>query len=271
MLHVVLAALQITWSGAGYPKNAKGVVPVVVAKPYSVRVSRTPIAVRALDAGSVVPAEWSVSPQYAINLDAEPDETSMPEAAAYIAPTDYRGPATLHATYGSLTASLPAFVYGSAALGCYMSFSNGLRFDEDGVARPSGTPRDSDVFETGLANQPRMSPLQGCTGAFIASRGFTVHVPYGGTVLRYKSGAYFGDVRVGNWHDDFTIVPALHDGDILVFRTHDGRLAKLLVDSPDSGVISGPYLVGPYKGGEFWDYLTYHPVKKPSHAIFGRH
>ena len=274
MIHVLLAALQIAWSGAGYPKNAKTAVPVVVAEPVMGRASRGPVVVRAIYDGSTVPAEWNVTPFDAINLDAN-QGTSYSEAAAaaYIAPTLYRGPATLHATYGSATGSLAAFVYGSMGIACYLSFPNGARFDEDGVARPSGTPRDSDIYVTGPENKPSMRAWYGCSGAFMSpsARSFALHVPFGGTVLRYKSGVYVGDVRVSDWRDDFTIAPALNRGDVLLFRTHDGRIVKMVNDPPEQLTTSGPYLVGPYKGGEFWDYLTYHPLKKPSHAIFGRH
>lgn len=258
MLHVLLAALQVTWSGVGVPKNAVRGVPVIVAEPPQARTRRDPVHVSAMLGNTSVPAEWRVSPDDSIGLD-----------GTDLLAGDYRGYATIRATYGNETASLPAFVYGGAAVNCYLGIPNGLRFDDDGVAQPSGTPRNSDIFETGPSNQPS-DPFHGCTGAFIAaSRHYTIHVPYGGTVLRYNSGAYFGTVRVSLWRNDFTIAPVLNAGDILLFKTHDGRVVKLL-DYEASGLLSGAYLTGPHRG-DFADYSAFSHVKYVPHAIFGRH
>lgn len=257
MLHVLLATLQITWSGVGVPKNAGAGVPVILAAPPGPRTQRAPVHLSALRDGAAVPAEWRVTPDDSVALD-----------GTDIAPGDYRGFATIRAVYGNETATLPAFAYGGAAVNCYLGIPNGLRFDDDGVAQPSGTPRNSDIFVTGPSNQPT-DPLHGCTGAFIApARHYALHLPYGGTVLRYGSGAYFGTVRVSQWRNDFTIAPVLNAGDVLLFRTHDGRIVKLL--NYDAGLLSGAYLTGPNRG-EFADYSAFVTSKYMPHAIFGRH
>jgi hypothetical protein len=258
VLHVFFAALQILWSGVGVPSGAAQPVPVIVANPPQARVSRSPIHLAAVDRGTQMPAEWRVTPEESLNFD-----------GTDIGPGDYRGLATIRATFANQSASIPAYVYGGAAVNCYLGIPNGLRFDEDGVAQPSGTPHNSDIFETGPANQPR-DPLHGCTGAFIApSRHYAIHVPYGGTVLKYHSGVYFGTVRVSQWRNDFTIVPVLNTGDILLFKTHDGRVVKLLNYEP-SGLLSGAYLAGPPRG-EFADASAFVTSKYVPHAIFGRH
>jgi hypothetical protein len=258
VLHVLLATLQITWSGVGVPKNAERTVPVIVADPPQPRMRRAPVHLSAVAGNASVPAEWRVTPDDSVTLD-----------GTDILAGDYRGYATIRATYGNETASLPAFVYGGAAVNCYLGIPNGLRFDDDGVAQPSGTPRNSDIFVTGPSNQPS-DALHGCTGAFItASRRYTIHVPYGGTVLRYGEGAFFGTVRISQWRNDFTIAPALNSGDILLFKTHDGRVVKLLNYEP-AGLLSGAYLAGPHRG-EFADYSAFISSKYVPRAIFGRH
>lgn len=258
-MHVLLAALQITWGGVGYPRNAALPVPAILADPPQARRPRAKMRLRALEDGAAVPAEWSADPTDALELN-----------GGYVAPAQYRGYVRIRAAFGNESATLPAFAYDSAAVNCYMGFPDGLRFGDDGVANPSGTPENSDIYQTGPANQPR-DVFRGCTGAFIDSGPkYVLHVPYGGTVLRYRSGAYFGAARVSQWRNDFTIAPVLNPGDILLFKTQDGRVVKMLDYEPATGVLSGAYLVGPHRG-EFADYAAFMQVKYVPHAIFGNH
>lgn len=258
MLHVIVAALQILWSGIGVPGDTNRGVPLIVADPPQTRATRPATHLQAVSGAVNVPAEWRVSPEDSLVLD-----------GTDVQPGDYRGYATVRAVFGNESATLPAFVYSGAAVNCFLGIPNGLRFDDDGVAQPSGTPHNSDIFMTGPSAQPT-DALRGCTGAFIVpSRRYTIHVPYGGTILRRKTGAYFGSVRVSQWRNDFTIVPVLNSGDILIFKTHDGRVVKLL-NYDSRGVLSGAYLTGPYRG-DFADYSAFTQEKYIPHAIFGHH
>jgi hypothetical protein len=143
---------------------------------------------------------------------------------------------------------------------CYAGVaSDGVRFDADGVARTVGTPAESDIYEMGPANSPEMDIHRGCTGAFIDPTQTTgpIHVPYGGTIV---TNTYFGDISVRAWRNDFTILPQLHAGDALLFKTKDGRVVKVLVYSED---LAGAYITGPPRG-DFLDYVTWHPKRKSS-------
>jgi hypothetical protein len=146
-----------------------------------------------------------------------------------------------------------------------------VRFDSDGAAKPSATPQESDVFTLGPQNQPRMDMFFGCTGAFaVAARSFSLHFPYGAAVIRRSSGVYFGNIRVSDWRNDFTVAPVLQNGDAVIFRLRDGRTAKVLVDAPAPGTFGGVYLTGPPRG-DFYDYVFFHNVKPAPHAVFGSH
>lgn len=261
MIGVVLAALTVTWSGIGYPRAAQQPVPLILAQPPQTRGLRPPVQLRAVIGNTVVPAEWSVDPQGAAAV----------AGGAIAPPLQYRGYLRIRAAFGDQSATLPAFAYDSAAVDCYMGFPDGLRFDADGVANASGTPENSDIFQTGPANQPR-DVFRGCTGAFIDGARYVLHVPYGGTVLHPQSGAYFGTVGVAQWRNDFTIAPVLRAGDILLFKTRDGRVVKMLDYEPTAGVLSAAYLVGPHRG-DFADYLAFSHTKTRyvPHALFGNH
>jgi len=274
MLHLLLAALQIAWSGAGAPIHGGTSVPVLIAQSPEGRTAlivHGGVTLRALEDGRTpVPAEWSIWPSDAVafedNASADSDIPSV-----NVALRGYRGPATVRASYSGQGASLPAFVYDSAAAACFMGYPNGIRFNDTGVAKPSGTPQQSDLFVMGPRNEPHMNALYGCTGAFVtASRHFTIHIPYGGAVIHRGSGIFFGDLRVSAWHNEYTTLPPLQAGDIVVFRLHDGRIAKLLYDPPAAETFGGIYLAGPPRG-DFYDYVYFHHVKPVPHAIFGRH
>lgn len=273
MLSALLPALLIQWSGIGVPARAATQVPVVIARAPEGRVPQPPstqLTLRAMEGRTAVPAEWSITPDDAVTFNAW-TSTVSDAPGTWVEMTSYRGPATVHATYGAETASLAAFVYNSLAPTCYMGYPNGVRFDDVGVAKPAGTPQESDVYTIGPQNEPRMDLFWGCTGAFaVSSRSFSVHFPYGATVIRRAVGTYFGDVRVSDWRNQYTTAPALQTGDIVVFRLHDGRTAKILVDPPAPGTFGGIYLTGPPRG-DFHDYIFYRHLKPVPHAIFGHH
>jgi hypothetical protein len=171
----------------------------------------------------------------------------------------YRGPAMIHARYGRDSTTLPAFVYDSLSVNCYIGArSNGAYFDADGIAQAAGTPAESDIYESGPANSPQMDIHRGCTGAFIDPAATTspIHVPYGGTIVR---GAYFGNVSVQAWRNDFTVLPQLRIGDTLLFKTKDGRVVKVLAYPGEP--LTGAYITGPPRG-DFLDYVTWHPKRK---------
>lgn len=273
MVHFLLAALQIGWAGVGAPPKGSVTLPIIIARAPEGRIPMLPSAqltLLALNGRSPVPAEWSVSPGGAVTFNPwTPSGSQSPGTG--VAMTEYRGPATVRASFGAQSVSMPAFVYNSVAPTCYMSYPNGVLFNDNGVAEPAGTPQQSDVFTLGPQNTPRMNALYGCTGAFAnGGSSFTVHFPFGATVIRRSSAAYFGNVRVSDWRNQYTTVPNLQSGDIVVFRLHDGRTAKLLVDPPAPGTFGGIYLAGP-PHGDFYDYVFYHKVKSAPHAIFSRH
>lgn|GEM_PF-6045809 len=259
MLHLLLAALAITWYGIG-PAAPPTVVPAIVAHPNGGRVTARSVLLHAYEGREQVAAEYSVTPSNAIVFSST-DSMGVAGYAndSYVFPGRYQGPATIRARYGGDSATLPAFVYNSLSVNCYMGApSNGVHFDTGGVAQFAGTPAESDIYESGAANSPRMDIHRGCTGAFIdpAARRPSIHVPYGGTIV---SGAYFGNVSVQAWRSDFTIVPELRPGDTLLFKTKDGRVVKVLVYPGEP--LTGAYIAGPPRG-DFFDYVTWHPKRK---------
>jgi hypothetical protein len=171
----------------------------------------------------------------------------------------------IHARYRADTAVLPAFVYRSLAVSCYFTFPDGLAIDSDGDAQTTGTPQESDIYQTGPAHNPASDMFRGCSGAFIDATHTTypLHVPYGATLIPAAQGVYFGDVSVSAWRNDFSVVPQLHTGDILLFKTKDARVVKLLVYPSSGGSLSGAYLAGP-PHGDFLDYVTWHSKRKHS-------
>ncbi len=270
MLHVLLAVLHIVWSGPGHPRGA-ALVPVIIARPISGRTQSAPRQVRLLDGSTPVWGDWRALPDESVVFsDDLAPRYYAGTPGTYVSTGSYRGPVTLRASYGGQSATLPGFAYDSAAVGCFMSFYNGVRFDDDGLAQPSGTPYLSDIFVTGAGHQPAGPPWYGCTGPFITpdAHGFAVHVPYGGTLLRASAGAFFGYVRAAQWRGDFTVSPVIKTGDILIFRTRTGRVVKLCAEGPAPDAIGGAYLVAA-TNGEFYDYAYYtrHPYRP--HALFG--
>jgi hypothetical protein len=259
VLHFVLAALVLTWHGIGLTQSPP-VVPAIVAHPSGGRVPARSVLLQAYEGRAQVVADYSVTPANAIVFSAiDPMGVAGYANDSYALAGRYRGPAIIQARYGRDSATLPAFVYDSLYVSCYMgASSNGVRFDTDGVAQNAGTPAESDIYETGPANSPEMDIHRGCTGAFINPAATTspVHVPYGGTVV---AGIYFGNVSVRAWRNDFTIVPELRVGDVLLFKTKDGRVVKVLVYP--GAEVSGAYITGPPRG-DFFDYVTWHPKRK---------
>lgn len=263
MLQVLLAALQILWMGPGHPLPDRA-VPAVIARWPSGRVPQPPIELRTFDGRTQVVADYRVTPGNGLTFSDEAPLYGRPYAeGTYIYPAEYRGPVTITARYMRETAALPGFVYNAIAVSCYISMTDGLQFDAGGIAQPSGTPGQSDIYQSGPANTPQMDIFRGCTGAFIdpAQTTFPLHVPYGGTVIRRESGAYIGDVSASAWRDDFTVVPQLRAGDVLLFKTHDGNVAKFLAAPVTGDALTAAYIVAP-RGGEFSDYLTWHPKRK---------
>ncbi len=269
MLHLLLAALQITWSGPGFPPGVRTTPPVIVAQPVAGRVPQGHLLLQAIDGSAAVPAEWSARPDNTLMFNDAVDSSAATGPGTYVGMMAYRGPAQITAIYNGRRATIEAFVYNTATAACYMGFPNGIRFDDQGNAKPAGLPQESDIFTIGPPNEPHMDVFYGCTGAFARpSSPYAVHFPYGARVLRRTSGVYFGDVRVTDWRNDFTIAPPLQSGDIVVFRLHDGRTGKILVDPPAQGTFGGIYLTGP-RNGDFWDYSVYHHLQPLPHAIFG--
>ena len=273
MLHALLAALQITWSGIGSPPGAHTVRPAIISRPPAGRAPNRPVQFQLLLDGTPAGADWSVDPNDALLFtDTDPSGYYGGTSQMYALPSGaYHGPVTIRASHGNGFATLPGYVYPSAAVSCYVSFENGLLFDDNGFAKPAAQPQSSDIFVTGPANGPR-DQFRGCTGAFVDpfQVSYPVHVPYGGTVVRAGSGTFFGDLSVKNWRDDFTRLPAVHPGDAVLFKTRDGRVVKFLVYPFAGGSLSGAYLTGPPRG-DFEDYVRYHRLKMQPRAIFGSH
>ncbi len=275
MVAVLLAALQIVWTGPGHPAGSHSGVPAIIARAIAGRGPAEPRELRLVDGATPVWAHWQVAPEDGVVFSNElAPRYYAGTPGTYVSPADYRGPVTLHAGYQGRDYTLPGFVYDSIAVGCFMNFYNGLRFDDDGAAHASGTPYESDIFFSGAAHVPGRTPWYGCTGPFTSpNRTFVLHVPYGGRLLRPQDGAYFGYVRASDWRDEFTIAPAVHPGDILIFRTRSGRIVKMTADDialmPGPDAFGGAYLVS--LNGEFADYAYYtrHPYQP--HAVFGPH
>lgn len=258
MIAILLAALQIVWSGAGF-LHATREVPVIVTNPPSARVPLPGATLLAQWGGRFVDAEWSVRPQGAIDLD-----------AATLTAGGYRGPLQFTARYGGASASLPGYAYASASVGCYIGSVDGLRFDDDGVAHASGTRRESDIYVTGPANAPRMDIFRGCLGAFVAPPPETLHAPYGAVVFPRSLNVYFGFLRAASFRAYATRMPVPHAGAIILFRTRNGRTVKMLNWEPAPGVLGGAYLAA-QPGREFADYAYYTRHAYVPHAIFGPH
>jgi hypothetical protein len=270
----LLAALQIAWNGPGLPSDARTPVPALIAPALPGRITTPAITLRATMNGEPVPALWHVNPDDAIAFasDMTPRYYDPTAPETPISVGSYRGPATIDATYANATASLDAFVYDSVGVGCFTNFPNGVTFSEDGRALASGTPYQSDIFFTGAGTPPQGPAWTGCTGPFISLRvpEPTLRVPYGGTIVRYESGAYFGYVPSSAWRNEFTVVPPMHPGDILIFRTHDNRIVKFLAVASLPHLFGGPYLLAGYRS-EFADVRYYTRHKYAPHAVFGHH
>ena len=271
MLHLLLAALLITWSGIGAPVTG-AIKPAVIARPAGGEVPNAPVQFGLTEGRSPVPGDWWAKPEDSIFFtDIDPMGYYTVTDNTFALPAyQFSGPVTISASYAGQSASLMGYVYPSISVSCYLSFLNGVRFDGDGVARPAARPQDSDIYQVGPENGPR-SGLHGCTGAFVDPRAtrYPIHVPFGGTVIRARSGVYVGDISFTRWRDDFTILPKVHPGDIVLFRTADGRYVKLLVYPCTGGALSGAYALASF-GQDFGDYQAEHPRPVYPHAIFYR-
>lgn len=271
MLHALVAALQIVWSGTGASSSNTWREPAVVWRPAAVRRPARPNLVRALENGVPVEAEWSVSPDEGAIFSDDLAPHAYPAAGGtFVTPAEYRGPVTIRAARGSERATMQAYVYDTLAVGCLMNFDDGLRFEDDGNVHAVGNPGESDIFMSGAGVNVK-TPWLGCTGPFVSARAnnaFELHVPYGGRLVRAASQTFFSYLRAADWRDDFTIVPPLQSGDILLFRTHSGQTVKVLVEPRDAA--SGPFLLAQPRT-EFADYRYYtrHPYR--THALFGPH
>lgn len=261
MLHVAVAALVITWSGTGHGPASRA-VPVVVALPPGGRVPNRPVQLQSYIGRKALVSDYSVTPRDAIVFSSSDPQGVMGFAAdAYALPSKhYHGPATIQARYQNQTGSIPAFVYDSLAVSCYFMFPDGLSFDANGDAVAAGTPAESDIYQAGPENIPQMDAFRGCAGAFIdrAQTTFPLHVPYGGTLV---ARTYVGDVSVKQWRNDFSIVPQTRPGDVLLFKTKDGRIVKALVYPASGNAFSAAYVTAPPKR-EFADYAFYHSSRK---------
>lgn len=267
MLHLLLAALQIVWIGPGHPVPDRA-VPAVIAKWPSGRVPVQPVELRAFDGKTEVGADYRVAPAGGVIFSDESPLYGRPYAeGTYVYPQGRWTPVSLEARYARQSALLPGFVYETMAVSCYIGMTDGVSFDADGVAHPTGTPAQSDLYQAGPENTPQMDIFRGCTGAFIdpAQTTFPLHVPYGGTLIRRETGTYIGDVSVSAWRDDFTVVPQLRAGDLLLFKTKDGRIVKFLAEPVTGDALTAAYITGPPRG-DFYDYLTWHP-KKRKHVL----
>lgn len=268
MVHLLLAALQIVWSGPGDAAPGKQVTPAVVWRPLAVRRPARPAVLYATENGLPVEVQWSVTPDDgAIFSDDLAQHVYPAFGSTLVDAGQYRGAIVVRASRGSVEATLPAYVYDTMAVGCIMNVSNGLRFEDDGVARPAGAPAESDIFMTGDAPHT-LTPWQGCTGPFISARpniDRELHVPLGGTIAR---GIAFTAVHASMWRDDFTIAPPLQPGDVLLFRTRSGRVVKFLCAPRDFAM--GPYITTG-AGKEFADYAYYVHHPYTPHAVFGPH
>lgn len=201
------------------------------------RVPEPPIELHTLDGGTRVGADYRVTPLDGVIFS---DESPLPGHAytdgTYVDIGKYRGAVTLRATHGKLVATLGGYVYDAIDLNCAFG--------------ASASPLGSDIYQTGSL------PARPAVGFTCSQTAFPLHTPYGGTLLRYGSNRYVGDVSASAWRNDFTVVPQLDTGDILLFRTNDGRVVKCLMQPP-----SAAYIIAP-PGGEFGDYLAWHSHRK---------
>lgn len=271
LIAAAVASLQIVWSGPGRPAAARANLPAIISSPPAGQRPSPPVRFGLIYGNSSVGGDWTASPLDTVTFtDTDPAGYTAQSTETFARPQgEFRGPVTIRASYANIVATLPAFVYPSTAVSCYMGFQNGARFDDVGIAQTAGHPQESDIFVTGPQNGPA-NAFRGCTGAFVdpRTRQYPIHVPYGGTVIRAGRNVYFGDVSVRDWHYDFTQTPVLRPGDILLFKLRDGRVVKLLVYPFSGGELSGAYLTGPPRG-DFQDYVIYHHVKPHVHALFG--
>lgn len=178
-----------------------------------------------------VGADYGVTPLDGVVFS---DERPLPGHAysdgTYVYPGMYRGAVTITAAHGHDTAMLKGYVYDTMRLDCSIT------------AR-----KDSAIYQE---SSPAPGPY--CAQTLL-------HVPYGGTLLR---GSYVGDVRATAWRNDFTIVPELHSGDILLFKTQLGTIVKCLiwVNGPEEPAAA--YISTVLPRGEFGDYLAWHSKGK---------
>lgn len=180
-----------------------------------------------------VGADYSVSPVDGVVFS---DERPLPGHAysngTYVYPGTYRGAVAISAAHAHDKATLRGYVYDTMRIDCDMDSRKG-----------------SAIYQE---NSPPPAAGLGCPQTLL-------HVPYGGTLLR---GPYIGDVSASAWRHDFTIVPQLRSGDILLFKTELGTVVKCLISMNGPGEPAAAYISTISPRGEFGDYLAWHSKRK---------
>lgn len=230
--------------------------PLVVSDLPGGRVPSPPVRLRvAIDpAPAAVPdIAWSASDGAEVDRDLGPSFPGMaaPPDAIYVRRGSASGPFTITARVGppvNRSVTIPAYGYPLAAVGCAFGKNDGIAYDRNGQPQPASRPEDADIYVTG-PDGPHSNLFSGCSWAFIRdAAAFTLHVP-GGAVAFSTSSALLPTVTASDLRPPLqTTFDASRLPSLLLFRTRDGRLAKIGVAGGTGDGIAGPTLVASADG-----------------------
>lgn len=225
--------------------------PLVVSELPGGRAPSSPLLLRvAIDpAPAAVPdIAWSASGGAKLGNDLGPNFpfNEAPPGAIYLRRGSALGPFTITARVGSpvnRSITVPAYAYPLGAVGCAFGKNDGIAFDRKGQPFPVSQPDDADIYVTGPDGH-HSNLFSGCSGAFVTDAAdFTLHVP-GGAIDLSSMSALFPKVTASYFRPPFqTSFDASRPPLLLLFRTRDGRLAKIEAGGGTGDGIAGPTLV----------------------------
>lgn len=148
-------------------------------------------------------------------------------------------------------ASRVIYSYDSVFFGC-AAFTpvHGIFFDPYGTARAAEESAHADIFVTA----PRCDYWSGAPTPFDESGTPLLHYPNGGVIIQL-AGKSFTDVKASEWHDAGVSASqsAMGGTSVLLFKTRDGRVVKLLLSRSNVSQVDGPYAVQSHGTGFFDD------------------
>jgi len=148
-------------------------------------------------------------------------------------------------------ASRVIYSYDSVFFGC-AAFTpiHGIFFDLYGTARATEDSAHADIYVTA----PRCDYWSGAATPFDEPGPPALHYPNGGVLVRLASGS-FTDVKAGEWRNAgvSAFQSAMSETSVLLFKTRDGRVVKVLLSRSDATQVDGPYAVQTHGTGFFDD------------------